>query len=280
LLQQNNKENMSLVKPEDFAKALNISYGTIRSKISRGGLLRNKNKLIDTEHPTNFGYLLEVNGGDQSVFDNYAIKPIGRTNVVKKVSPPNKIETNVSISKTKIKKEPKNAEISKKVVSEKPSKIKGSVNIAPTVETTPKRIRLSVKEIAERDEQRRLNLELKDYDTRKRRADAEYRERESELKRMQLEKIAGNTLPLDLCHKLISINCQAILIQMMSSLENMVAVTVEELGGNRADNVRITNKLKIEFKKTVDNCRKNAERECDNAVAEYSEVRSRGERKA
>jgi len=60
---------MSLVKPEDFAKALNISYGTIRSKISRGGLLRNKNKLIDTENPINYIYLLEVNGGDQSVFE-------------------------------------------------------------------------------------------------------------------------------------------------------------------------------------------------------------------
>lgn len=280
LLQQINKENMSLVKPEDFAKALNISYGTIRSKLSRGGLLRNKNKLIDTEHPTNFSYLLEINGGDQSVFDGYAIKPIGRTNVHKKSSLPNKKQTKVSVSEIKVENDVNSTVKQKKVVSEKPSKIKGSVNIAPAVETKETRVKLSAEEIRERDEQRRHNKELKDYDTRKKRADAEYRERESELKRMQLEKLAGNTLPLDIVNKLIVINCQAILVQFMSSLENMVAITVEELGGNRSDNVRITNRLKTEFKKTVDNCRKNAERECENAVAEYSEVRSRGERKA
>lgn len=271
---------MSLVKPEDFAKALNISYGTIRSKISRGGLLRNKNKLIDTEHPTNFGYLLEVNGGDQSIFEEFDIKPIGRANVNKKVSPANKKETKVSIAIKDSEIDSKKAVISKKTVFKEPSKNKGSVNIAPTVETKEKRIRLSPKELAEKEEQRKLNAELKDYDTRKRRADAEYRERESELKRMQLEKIAGNTLPLDLVNKLVSINCLAILTQFMSSLENMVAVTVEELGGNRSDNVRITNRVKVEFKKIVENCRTNAEREIENAVSEYSEVRSRGERKA
>jgi hypothetical protein len=251
---------MSIVSVKDFGIALNIKAGTIRSKLSRGQLLRNKNKLIDTENATNFGYLLEVNGGDQSVFDDYAIKPIGRTNVDKKVSPPNKKQTKVPISENKIDSE---------VLESK--KIKENV--------PEKRIRLSSKEIQEREEQKRLNQELKDYETRKKRADAEYRERESELKKMQLEKIAGNTLPLDLVKKIVTINCQAILIQFMSSIENMVSVTVEELGGNRADNVRIMNRLKVEFKKVVDNCGQNAGREIENAVSEYSEVRSRGERR-
>lgn len=143
--------------------------------------------------------------------------------------------------------------------------------IAPVL-TAEERKRLREEEKARRD--------LLDYDLRQRRANAEYKERESELKKMQLEKIAGNTLPLDLTKTILKINCQAILIQFLSSVENMVAVTVEELGGVRADNVRITNELKKIFKKTVETCEKNAEREIENAVQEYSEVRARGERRA
>ncbi len=278
---------MSLVKPEDFAKALNISYGTIRSKISRGGLLRNKNKLIDTENPINYIYLLEVNGGDQSVFESYAIKPIGRANVRNKSTLASKSIKKIIVSEKEVIIPEKLPPKSKKEENEKPSKIRGSVNIAPTVKTKKnqqeipfeKPEKLTEKERQEQRESAKARKELLDYDLRQKRANAEYRERESELKKMQLEKIAGNTLPLDLTKKILKINCQAILIQFLSSVDNMVEITVEELGGARSDNVRISNELKKIFKKTVENCEKNAEREIETAVAEYSEVRARGERR-
>lgn len=265
---------MCLVKPEDFAKALNISYGTIRSKISRGQLLRNKNKLIDTENPINFIYLLEVNGGNQSVFESYDVKPVGKANVRKKTTVTTKVENKIyTPSKT--------VEIKEIVTSDKPSKDKGSVSIAHRVEKKvfEKPTKLTAQEKREQAEAAQARKDLLDYDLRQKKANAEYKERETELKTMQLEKIAGNTLPLDLTKKILKINCQAILVQFLSSVENMVAVTVEELGGVRADNVRITNELKKIFKKTVENCEKNAQREIESAVAEYSDVRARGERK-
>lgn len=265
---------MCLVKPVDFATAIGIPYGTIRSKITRGQLLRNKNKLIDTENPINFIYLLEVNGGDQSVFEPFDIKPVGKANVRKKVSPATKIQTKVVISKKEVV-----SEVESK--NENPSKIKGSVSVAHRVEPKvfEKPIKLTAQEKREQSEAAQARKDLLDYDLRQKKANAEYKERETELKTMQLEKIAGNTLPLDLTKKILKINCQAILVQFLSSVENMVAVTVEELGGVRADNVRITNELKKIFKKTVENCEKNAEREIESAVAEYSDVRARGERK-
>lgn len=278
---------MCLVKVKDFGEALGISGGTIRSKISRGQLLRNKKNLIDTENPINYIYLLEVNGGDQSVFEKYSVQPIGRANIRKKVTAPNKKATNVSENKIEAVIPEKNIPNPKKQVSKEPSDSKALVIVAPTVETKKKPAvevfekpdKLTAEEKRELREAKKTRETLFDYDLRQKKANAEYRERESELKKMQLEKIAGNTLPLDLTKKILKINCQAILIQFLASVENMVAITVEELGGNRADNVRITNELKTVFKKTVENCSKNADREIENAVAEYSEVRSRGEKR-
>lgn len=278
---------MCLVKVSDFGKALGISGGTIRSKISRGQLLRNKKKLIDTENPVNYIYLLEVNGGDQSVFAEYDLTPIGRANVNKKITSPNKLIKNIVINKKEVVIPEKTVDLA---VGGKKNKLSDSAakgNSVHTVETEKKEpelvvekpIKLTAAEKNELKDSARQRRELLDYDLRQRKANAEYKERESELKQMQLEKIAGNTLPLDLTKKILKINCQAILVQFLSSVENMVAVTVEELGGVRADNVRITNELKKIFKKTVENCEKNADREIENAVAEYSEIRARGERK-
>ena len=126
---------MSLVKPEDFAKALKISYGTIRSKISRGGLLRNKNKLIDTEHPTNYIYILEINGGDQSVFEEYHQGVISKSKVIKKSIEINKSLKNIDVDAKKVVSTKKSGVITEKQENENTSDSKASVNIAPTVET-------------------------------------------------------------------------------------------------------------------------------------------------
>lgn len=276
---------MAIVSKKDFAEALNISYGTIRSKISRKQLCCNRKGLIDTENPKNYIYLLEVNGGNQEVFNKYNLDSKSLTNVNKKSSLATESIKKVIVSKRIPKKE---VEIEKLADIKEVNNSKGSVKVVPSVETrkTTKKIIEEIVPVLTAEERKRLREEEKarkdllDYDLRQRRANAEYKERESELKKMQLEKIAGNTLPLDLTKTILKINCQAILVQFLSSIENMVAVTVEELGGVRSDNVRITNELKKIFKKTVETCEKNAEREIENAVQEYSEVRSRGERKA
>ena len=119
-----------------------------------------------------------------------------------------------------------------------------------------------------------LALEL-----RQKTANAEYKEREAELKQIQLEKIAGNTLPLDLVDTILTINLQTIFKVFSSELENIATISVEILGGSREDLVRITNSQSVILNKLVETAKTNANFEIDRAVAEYSEVRARGERK-
>lgn len=261
---------MALVTIKDFGLALNIPQGTIRSKISRNQLCCNRNRIMDTENPKNYSYLLEVNGGDQGVFVSYDLKPTLKSS--KKV-----------VSKPK-----KTTEIPKKSVFKEVSNDKGSVKVASTTETRKNTIieKLKSEPIKVTPEERKRNKEEKilrdsmlEMERRKKEADVRLVERNAELKQMELEKKAGNTLPLDLVNKILVINLQSILTNFLLETENMVTVTVEELGGNRADVVRITHKLNQIFKKTVEVTKSNTLREIESAVSEYSEVRSRGERK-
>lgn len=118
-----------------------------------------------------------------------------------------------------------------------------------------------------------------DVDFRTREAQAQVKERESELKRIQLEKLAGNLLPLDLVEKCLVINIQAIIKGFKTERENMARVMVERFGGTRKDLVEINAELDKILDVAIKKAKKDAEFELDNAVSDYQEVRSRGERK-
>ena len=275
---------MSIVSVKNFGEALNISGGTIRSKISRKQLLRNKKGFIDTENPTNYIYLLEVNGGDQSVFEEYHQGVISKSKVIKKSIDANKSLQNIASTSKKVVSVGNPVSISEKSKIDKLNKIKGSVNIAPVVETKKipeKKVveKLSVEEKREKEVERKARISFLDMEVKKKEAELLLVQRNAELKQYELEKKAGNTLPLDLTTKIVVIIAQTILSKFLMESENMVALAVEEFGGNRSDTVRISNKLKTSFVKTVEI----AENECSNkielVVSQYSEVRSRGERK-
>lgn len=268
---------MCLVKPEDFATALGISYGTIRSKISRGGLLRNKNKLIDTENPTNYIYLLEVNGGNQKVFEPYAIQPIGRANVNKKVSFATKKQTKVLVSVKKVETPPKAVRIPKKPLLEKPSKIKASVNIDPAVET--KIPKLSAEEKFDRELAKQQRQTLLEIDIAQKKANLNNVERTAEIKQMQLEKIMGNTLPLDQVMSIMAINYKAIFKTMHSQLKNIASTMVQNLGGTKDDLNSIMIEIEQILNHTRDKSKEAANDDIERLVEEYSQIRSRGERK-
>jgi hypothetical protein len=275
---------MALVSVKDFGLALNISGGTIRSKISRKQLLRNRNKLIDTENPINLIYLLELNGGNQSVFDNYDLSVTNKANVVKKTIAPTKKTEKIIVNKKSVQKPINLPPKLEKEQNEKVSDSKGLVKVAPAVDTkkikpiiVPEKLTLEEKRVLARERQQRLDLI--DLDLRKRTAETTLVERNSELRQLQLEKIAGNTLPLDITKSILMINIQTIFTTFNSEIDNMVTITVEELGGTRADAVRIQNKLKVVFKKLIETTKENSNREIEKVVNEYADVRSRGERK-
>jgi hypothetical protein len=267
---------MCLVKVKDFGDALGISGGTIRSKISRGQLLRNKNNLIDTENPTNYIYLLEVNGGDQKVFEPYDIKPNGRANVSKKVSPPNKNATNVVVSKKQVSNLIKSPINSKKEVLAKPSKTNGSVNIAPSVET--KISKLTLEEKFERELAKQQRQTLLEIDIAQKKANLNNVQRTAEIKQMQLEKIMGNTLPLDQVMSIMAINYKAIFKSFHAQLKNIASTMVQNLGGTKDDLNAIMIELEQSLNHIKETAKENSNDDIERLVEEYSQIRSRGER--
>jgi hypothetical protein len=118
-----------------------------------------------------------------------------------------------------------------------------------------------------------------DIDLRTKIAAAETKEREAELKRLQLEKLAGNLLPVDQVEKIIVVNVQAILKNFRSERDNLALVMVERFGGSRKDLVEITTELDKIMDVVISKAEKDANYELDIAVSQYQEVRSRGERK-
>jgi hypothetical protein len=284
LLQQNNKRYMALVSKKDFAEALNISYGTIRSKVSRKQLCCNRKGLIDTENPKNYIYLLEINGGDQSVFEKFRVDSKSLTNVNKKITLPRQTEKKVIVSKTIPKKQSK---ISESGDFEKVNDSEGSVNSSPTVETqktTKKIIKetapvLSVEERKIMLEQKKHNQVLLDFEKRKREAEVKLIERNAELKQWELEKKAGNTLPLDMIEKVIGINYKAVFKSIHSQTKNIAMVMVQKLGGSKDDLNSIMIELENILDKTVKDAEKKSNVDIEKLIDEYSEIRSRGERK-
>jgi hypothetical protein len=261
---------MALVSKKDFGIALGISGGTIRSKFSRKQLCCNRKGLVDTENPLNFIYLVEVNGGDQSVFDSYNVSSGGKSkaNVNKKIILPKKKETKVT----------KKVEVAAKVdivdaveTAEKP--------IKQEVSAVKKELKLSLEDKRALKVQEQYNKDILEFELRKRKADLDVKETESAIKQMQLHKIAGNTLPLDMVENVMTINFKAVFKSVHSQLKNIAMVMVQQLGGSKDD----LNSIMIEMENILDNAVKDSKKksavDIEKLIDEYSEIRSRGERK-
>ena len=245
---------MALVSKKDFAIALSVSYGAIRSKFSRKQLCCNRKGLVDTEHPMNYSYLLEVNGGNQSVFDSYHISG---TNVKKKSVTASILEKKVAKEIVKVEKSPIPKDI-------------------PKIDKQPK---LTDEERKGLQEQKKLRESLASFEIRKKEAEVTLVERNAELKQWELEKKAGNTLPLDMIENVIGINYKAVFKSMHSQIKNIAMVMVQQLGGSKDDLNSIMIELENILDNTVKDYKKKASIDIEKLIDEYSEVRSRGERK-
>lgn len=261
---------MNLITVKNFGIALNISGGTIRSKKSRGQLRCNKQGFIDINDSVNFAYIIEVNGGDLSVFDGYLIKPSLKSKVVKKTNVATKSKTivenkkkdNISVEKTE------NAE------NEKPSVDGGSVKVAPTVEPTKKVVENKLtaaekKAISAREE---YNKRLLDLDLRSKIAKVDTEEKSAALKMIELEKKTRNIIPLDLAANLYQINNKSMLKAFESQIKNIAIVISAELGGTPEDVNRILKRLEGIPAKIVKSANNNVSRELEIILDEYSDV--------
>jgi hypothetical protein len=114
-----------------------------------------------------------------------------------------------------------------------------------------------------------------DLDLRKKVAEAEKAERDNELKRIQLEKIAGKLLPVELVERIFAINIQAVFKNFETESENLVSLYVLD----RKKLAEVNQKQKEMIAKIIEKSKEDAKYEIENAIMDYQEVRSRGERK-
>jgi len=121
--------------------------------------------------------------------------------------------------------------------------------------------------------------QYEDLDLRTKIAVAEDKERRNELSRIQLEKAAGNLLPVDLVERVNVINFQGIFKHCETAAENMASIMVERFGGNRKDFAEISKSLKGEFGRWIEKAKTDIDKELKNAVDEFQDTRDRGQRK-
>lgn len=118
-----------------------------------------------------------------------------------------------------------------------------------------------------------------EIDLRLRTATMESKERESELRKVQLEKLAGNLLPVSLVETILVINIQSVFKVFESEIENLASIYNEVFGGTRKELALIIEKQRQILAKAIEKSSKDAKAEIEIAITDYQDVRSRGERK-
>lgn len=143
-----------------------------------------------------------------------------------------------------------------------------TVEVKQVKEEKPK----ETKRVSIKSKEEQLVLDL---DMRKRIAEAEKMERDSELKRVQLEKMAGNLLPVEVVERILVINLQSIFNNFESELTNMASIYITD----RILLADAVKELKQILSNSIGKAKEDSEAEIENAINEYRDIRSRGERK-
>ena len=114
---------------------------------------------------------------------------------------------------------------------------------------------------------------------RKKRADALKAEREAEYKHLQIQKLQGKLMPIDLVEKTQTINIQSIFRSFESSCENIASIYNERLGGDRADLADMMMRMRQELERAINSAKQKSKEEITALMQEYAATRSRGEKK-
>lgn len=230
---------MSLVSRKEYAAISKTTVSNVNVYVSRGKVIVEDDGLIDTDNPIN-----------KMASDNW-IKLHFEKEEKKKLDALRK-------------------EAQEKVQSQ--HKIKGYEK--PKVEKAVKRGR---KPKSRADKKTEFIL---DMDKRKKQADVLLQERKAEVEKLKLDKLAGKLIPVDLVFQVLNIHNKSIFATFQSDVENLASIFCEILAeGDRSKLSEVTQKISEKLIETVEKSRDLADLEIDNAVAEYAETRSRGERK-
>ena len=133
---------------------------------------------------------------------------------------------------------------------------------------------------AKNEKRKEKSQELVDLSERKLMADIELQEARAEKEKMQLEKLAGKLIPIDLNYTIINIHNNTIFATFHNHVDNLASVFCDILaGGDRKKLAEVTQKLSEGLEDCVKRAKEVSLSSVRNAIDEYQEVRSRGEKK-
>ena len=122
--------------------------------------------------------------------------------------------------------------------------------------------------------------EIVNWELRKKIADALKAERAAELQLIQIEKLNGNLMPVDLVTAIFDINIKDIFKGFENELLNIASIYCDQLaGGDRTALAEITEILREKLNETIKRIEETAEAEIENLIDSYAESRNRGEKK-
>lgn len=128
-------------------------------------------------------------------------------------------------------------------------------------------------------EQKARDKVYDDIELRQKKAALNNAERSAELKQLELEKKAGKLLPIELAQKIMTINIQTVFRTFEGEAENIAGIFSEVLGGTRADLAEIIKRTRESLEVAIRKAEEDSAAEISQAINEYAETRSRGERK-
>ena len=120
----------------------------------------------------------------------------------------------------------------------------------------------------------RWNLDL-----RKKQADAERAERDNELKAIEIQKKRGELMPVELVRSLFVVNLQSVFRAFEMEADRVASIYCDVLGGDRTQLAEMAKLMRESLQKCIEDVKQQADEDSKAAIKEYSQVRSRGERK-
>lgn len=120
------------------------------------------------------------------------------------------------------------------------------------------------------EKQNEIAMESSNWDKRKKQADALKAERSAELAQLQIDKMKGKLLPVELIQSVLVINIQTIFKEFESECLNLASIYTDVLaGGDRGKLAEITEKVREKINDVVKRSEETATNEIENAVDDY-----------
>lgn len=259
---------MALVTRKEFAAMCGKSVQTINTYIVRKKLfhLKSDKSLMDTQFLANKQFL------DKAIAERNG-------------------EIVVKIKKEKPQ-EPKRPPGRPKKTDETPKKIKQSPPATKTkipIEDVDPETDDGYREPDPKKQQKKRTLDEDDEESmisvfeaeaKKKIADAEKAVWQAEKERLAVEKLTGKLMPVDLVEQILRVNIHHIFKSFENELSTLASIYCDILAaGDRGKLAELIGKMRVELARIIKDTSTTAKAEIENVVADYSEVRSRGERK-